>query len=104
MTAFDTRLALLQALAAGDNYGLGLIDAVHKTTRGRLRIVQGRVYPVLRRLEDEGLIKSYDGKPRAERGGRPRRYYRLTKAGLREAKADARAVYRLLQPALGTES
>lgn len=101
MGSFDTKTALLQALVKGDNYGLALIDLVREMTNGEVTILQGRVYPVLRELEAEGLAESYDGDPLAERGGRPRRYYRLTAAGQRAAREQARALYGLLKPALG---
>jgi PadR family transcriptional regulator len=96
----DTRTALLQALVEGDSYGLDLIQRVSRRTNGKVKIQQGRVYPVLRNLESEGLLESYDGDPMPERGGRPRRYYRLTAEGLRTAKEEAQAVYALLKPAL----
>jgi PadR family transcriptional regulator len=101
MASIDTKMALLQALVAGESYGLELIDRVKQMTRGEVVIVQGAVYPALRELESEGLAESYDGVPMAERGGRPRRYYKLTSAGERSAKAQARALIGLLKPALG---
>ena len=97
----DTRLALLQAFTHGESYGLEIIERVKKLTNGKLNIVQGRVYPALRALEAEGLIESYDGPPLPERNGRPRRYYRITAAGERAARQDARALFGLLKPALG---
>lgn len=97
----DPRTALLQALVEGENYGLELIELVKKRTNGKLKIPQGSVYPVLRELEAEGLLESYDGEPLPERGGRPRRYYKLTAEGLRAAKEEAKAVYGLFKIALG---
>jgi len=97
----DTRSALLQALIEGPSYGLELIERVRQRTNGKMKIVQGRVYPALRELEDDGLLESYDSEPVSERGGRPRRYYRLTAEGLRAARDDAKTVYALLKPALG---
>jgi len=97
----DTRLALLQAFTHGESYGLEIIDRVKKLSNGKIKIPQGRVYPALRALEAEGLLESYDGPPLPERGGRPRRYYRITAAGERAARQDAKALYALLKPALG---
>ena len=97
----DTRLALLQAFTHGESYGLEIIDRVKRLTKGEVTIPQGRVYPALRDLESEGLLESYDGPPLPERNGRPRRYYRITAAGQRVAKQDARAILGLLKPALG---
>lgn len=92
---------MLQALVQGESYGLALIERVRTNTNGVLRIQQGRVYPTLRALEAEGLLESYDGDPLPERGGRPRRYYKLTAEGLRAARQDARAIAGLLKLALG---
>jgi PadR family transcriptional regulator PadR len=97
----EVKVALLQALISGDSYGLEIIDRVREATHGRFVMMQGRVYPALRELESEGLLESYDGDPLPERGGRPRRYYRLTAEGRRVAKQDAKALYGLLRPALG---
>jgi PadR family transcriptional regulator PadR len=97
----ETRVALLQAFTHGESYGLEIIERVKNLTNGKVNIVQGRVYPALRALETEGLLESYDGPPLPERNGRPRRYYRITAAGERVARQDAKALYALLKPALG---
>jgi PadR family transcriptional regulator, regulatory protein PadR len=36
-------------------------------------------------MEREGLLESYEGDPLPERGGRPRRYYKLTALGQKAA-------------------
>lgn len=101
MTLIDVRAALLQALVQGDSYGLELIDRVKADTGGRAKLLEGRVYPALRELESEGLLESYPGPAMPERGGRPRIYYKLTAEGRRTARADAKALFGLLKPALG---
>lgn len=78
--------ALLQALIREPNYGLALIERVEQQTKGQVQLHQGSVYPALRSLEDDGLVTSYDGESTPERGGRPRRYYKLTAAGQRAAQ------------------
>lgn len=100
MVALDTQTALLQVLIQGPSYGLELIERVASATNGRIKIGQGRVYPVLRDMEAAGLVTSHDGEPVPERVGRPRRYYELTAKGLRVARADATALAGLLTPAL----
>ncbi|WP_438005061.1 PadR family transcriptional regulator [Sorangium sp. So ce321] len=79
------KAALLQALVSGPGYGLDLIERVKKQTNGGLVLGQGSVYPALRELEREGLLDSYEGEPIPERGGRPRRYYKLNAMGARAA-------------------
>lgn len=88
----DTQTAILQALIQGESYGLEIIERVATASGGRIKILQGRVYPVLRRLEADGLLRSRDGEPVPETGGRPRRYYELTAEGRRVAKADSKAL------------
>jgi PadR family transcriptional regulator, regulatory protein PadR len=91
-TPVNARAALLQALISGPGFGLELIDRVGERTKGRIRLGQGSVYPALRGLEDDGFVKSYDGEPMPDRGGRPRRYYKLTAEGRRAALADGEAL------------
>lgn len=95
---------MLQALISGEGYGLDLIDRVKKLTNGRVQLGQGTVYPLLRDLEREGLLDSHDGEPMPERGGRPRRYYKLNATGAKAAMEEREAVgglFGLLIPARG---
>ena len=84
--------ALLQVLIDGEGYGLELIERVAARTKGKVALGQGSVYPALRGLEADGLVKSREADPTPERGGRPRVYYKLTAAGQREAIAARKAM------------
>ena len=55
-------------------YGYALIDEL---ARHGLDIEQGTLYPLLRRLEDQGLIQSEWNVD----GSRPRRYYQISPSG-----------------------
>lgn len=55
-------------------YGYALIDELAKHG---LDIEQGTLYPLLRRLEDQGLLQSEWNVD----GSRPRRYYRMSPVG-----------------------
>lgn len=82
---------VLQALIHGHHYGFDIMDATG--------LASGTVYPILRRLSHEGLLKStWEKEADAAREQRPaRRYYEITTAG--EAMfADARRKYRALAP------
>lgn len=46
-------------------------------TSGRPSTSESTLYPVLRRLQKDGCLETYD----MEFGGRNRRYYRITEAG-----------------------
>jgi PadR family transcriptional regulator PadR len=104
MTAFDNKVAILSALVSDPGYGLEIIERVKDLTNGHVRMVQGRVYPALRELEDEGFLESYDGPALPERGGRPRRYYRITAEGRKAVRTQAKAISGLLRPVLGATS
>lgn len=87
-------LALLAVLKVGDNaYGVPVADAIREAT-GR-DVLLGSVYVTLERLERKGLMTSRLGDPTPERGGRAKRYFRVTAKGLREARTTQRALARL---------
>jgi PadR family transcriptional regulator, regulatory protein PadR len=88
----NAKSALLQALIRGEGYGLELIERVKQRTGGKMKLHQGNTYPALRELEAEGLVKSWEADPSPDRGGRPRRYYKLTAAGARAATQQTEAV------------
>jgi PadR family transcriptional regulator, regulatory protein PadR len=80
---------VLEALAAGRHHGFDIMDATD--------LPSGTVYPILRRLDDEGLVRSrWEREAVARREQRPaRRYYELTSAG-ESRLAEARTRYRAL--------
>jgi PadR family transcriptional regulator PadR len=81
----DVKAAILQVLMQGEGFGLEVIRRIEERTRGKLLLAQGTVYPALRDLEREGLLKTRESDPLPQRGGRPRIYYKLTAAGAKAA-------------------
>jgi DNA-binding PadR family transcriptional regulator len=76
------QLLLLAILQCGDDaYGAALQRQLERTPR---RVNLGAIYTTLIRLEQKGLVTSRMGEPRAERGGRRRKYYRVLPAGVRQ--------------------
>jgi DNA-binding PadR family transcriptional regulator len=80
---------VLQALLQGHHHGFDIMDAA--------ALPSGTVYPILRRLDAEGLVRSrWEKEGLARREQRPpRRYYELTAAG-RALAADAASRYRAI--------
>jgi PadR family transcriptional regulator, regulatory protein PadR len=70
---------ILALLSSGPRYGLQLVTELNQV--GELLTSQGTVYPLMNRLHDAGLVRSYWEMSDAER---PRRYYEITDAGLQE--------------------
>jgi len=62
-----------------DAYGASVGRAIEART-GR-EVSAGAVYTALERLAQRGLVTDRVGEPTPERGGRRRRYFRLTPAG-----------------------
>jgi DNA-binding PadR family transcriptional regulator len=82
-------LVLLAILRLGDDaYAVPIRHAIETlTTRS---VARGGLYTTLDRLETKGLVRSRPGDTDESRGGRPRRYFTVTPAGLaavREARA-----------------
>ena len=84
-------LVLLAVLRHGDEaYGVPIAQEIEHST-GRT-VSRASVYNTLERLEAKELLRSTIGEPTAERGGRAKRYFSVTSAGLSEVKAAKRAL------------
>ena len=62
--------------------------------RGR-SVSVGSVYAALERLEAKGLVSSTLGDPTPERGGKAKRYFRITKEGLGQVHETRRVLSKL---------
>lgn len=74
-------------------YGISVFDEL--VARTRRRVARGAVYMTLDRLEKKGLLTSFLTEPTAERGGRARRCYRVTKTATAALRASRTALQRL---------
>lgn len=82
----STQGVLLAALMDGqERYGLQLVERVRERTDGDVVLGQGTLYPALRALERDGLVMGSEGEALPEKGGRPRRFYKITSEGHRVA-------------------
>ena len=86
-------LAILRL--ADDAYGVSIRNEIAECT-GR-EVTPGALYTTLDRLEHKGLVKSVVGDPTPQRGGRAKRYYKITRTGLSAVKQSQRAFQRLLK-------
>ncbi|MGI4756681.1 MAG: PadR family transcriptional regulator [Janthinobacterium lividum] len=77
--SFESYILLSIRRLADDAYGTLIIEDVEQLT-GR-EVSLGAVYTVLKRLENKRLVESRMGEPTGQRGGRAKRYFRLTTAG-----------------------
>lgn len=73
-------LCVLSCLKKRDTYGYRLAEEIS----ARIHIAEGTLYPILRKLKQDGLCETYLSD---ESGGPPRKYYSLTEAGKSAEKA-----------------
>jgi PadR family transcriptional regulator, regulatory protein PadR len=89
LTDFEL-IVLLAVLRLGDNaYGVPIAKEIEETA-GR-SVLLGAIYTGLNRLEDNGMVISSHGDPTAVRGGRAKRYFSVTRKGLKAVKETQRA-------------
>ncbi len=85
LVAASSTSLVLAILAEGESYGYAIIKRVKDLSDGELLWTDGMLYPVLHRMERNGLVASKWVSPSS---GRRRKYYRLTKAGRAELEAE----------------
>ena len=87
-------MVLVAVLRVGDEaYGLPIAREIEEVT-GRSVTVAG-IYAALQRLEEKGLVSSSLGEPTAIRGGRAKRFFRVTAEGVKEAREARRVLMAL---------
>ena len=92
----DIELLVLSALMRlEDAYGVSISREIER--QGKRLLALGSVYAALERLESKGLVESAMGAATPERGGRAKRHFRITGAGLRELRTARRALLRMWQ-------
>ena len=69
----------------GPLHGYGIARRIEQISGDALRVNQGTLYPVLLRLEQEGSIASEWG---ASENNRKARFYRLTRDGRKQLRAE----------------
>ena len=95
-------MVMLAVMRLGENaYGVPISREIESTTKREVAV--GSVYAALERLEDKGLVASRVGEPTAERGGRAKRYFRITAKGLRVVRDTQHALTRLWRGLPGLE-
>ncbi len=85
LVAASTRPIVLSLLFSGESYGYQILQRVRKVSGGQMKWSSAMLYPVLRRMEKEGLIRS---EWRVSPENRMRRYYMLTDLGRKEFEVE----------------
>ena len=89
----ETLVLLATARRSGDAYAVTIREEILGTADRDLS--RGSVYVTLDRLAKKGLLESWRGEPSPQRGGKAKRYYRLTAAGTKALATSLDAVQRM---------
>jgi DNA-binding PadR family transcriptional regulator len=77
--AFEELVLLAIGVLDDNAYGVSVREEISART-GRATSI-GALHSALSRLTDKGFVESHEGGATAERGGRRKRYYRITGSG-----------------------
>ena len=85
LVAASTKPLILSILLEGESYGYQIIQRVKEVSGGKLEWADGMLYPVLHRLEKDGLVST---RWTISEEGRRRKYYKLTVEGHESLEQD----------------
>ena len=77
-------MLVLKTLSMGQMHGYAIVREIQRRTADALVVEEGSLYPALHRMERRGWIDAEWGQSESNRRAK---YYRLTKAGRAELKA-----------------
>jgi DNA-binding PadR family transcriptional regulator len=87
---FEYAVLLATLHLESDAYGVPIRELIESRT-GR-PVARGALYTALDRLEQKGCLRSRTADASEDRGGRPRRYFTVTAAGMKAIKATHTAI------------
>jgi DNA-binding PadR family transcriptional regulator len=77
----STSLLVLACLRIGPSYGYEILKSLNAGGDGLFEWQEGTLYPVLHRLQKDGLVRAQWQDADAKAGGRRRKYYYITAKG-----------------------
>ncbi len=87
-------MVMLALIRLGDDaYGVPISEEIEAHSGHDVAL--GSVYAALERLHDRGMVTSSVGEPTAERGGRAKRYFKVTGKGMKVVQDTQRTLTRL---------
>lgn len=91
----EFELMILLAVIRLDDGAYGVTISRWLELYRRRGVSVGSVYAALERLEAKGLVESSLGESTPERGGKAKRYFRITKTGLRQVNQTRHVLQKL---------
>jgi DNA-binding PadR family transcriptional regulator len=90
-------LYVLLALADGERHGYAIIKEIESASGGEIRVLPGTLYRVIKQLVDDRWIIEVE--PYGGADDERRRYYRITRWGLKIAQAEVERMATILRMA-----
>ncbi|MFC2156879.1 PadR family transcriptional regulator [Acidobacteriota bacterium] len=85
LVAAASKPIILSLLLSGESYGYQILKRVRQVSGGKMEWSSAMLYPVMRRMERDGLIRS---DWRVSEKNRMRKYYTLTDLGRQELEVE----------------
>jgi len=82
LTRLEEQILLAVWRLGVEAYGIAVYDHINRITGKNLAV--GGIYYPLERLVKQGYLRAEQGEPTPVRGGKSKRYYRLTELGVEE--------------------
>jgi PadR family transcriptional regulator PadR len=79
-------LLILKSLALNELHGMAISRRIAQITKGTFEVKAGSLFPALHRMEEAGWLSSSWGESETNRRSK---FYRLTKAGMRQLHTEA---------------
>lgn len=76
---FEEIVLLTVGVLYDDAYGVAIKDDIEKRLDRKVSV--GALQSALRRMEKKGFLESREGDPTEQRGGKPKRYFKITAFG-----------------------
>ena len=90
---------ILLTLVDSERHGYAIMKEVTTRTDGAVQLGPGTLYGALKRLLESGLVEKGSERAAPGLGDDRRRYYKLTKLGLRVARLEARRLDAMVRAA-----
>jgi PadR family transcriptional regulator PadR len=91
--SFELMVLLALIRLDDDAYGVPVSLEIERHVAHEVAVAS--VYAALQRLEAKGLVLSRLGEPTAERGGKAKKFFRITRKGIQAVRATQRSLTRL---------
>ena len=90
-------LYILYALGARRKHGYAIMRTISQRSNGAIQILPGTLYSTIKRMLADGLLQECEAPEASGAADVRRRYYKVTKAGRRAARSEAKKLELLLK-------